>query len=341
MTAAPSVPFERPVGVALVGCGRIAPLHLKAVARQGGFARLVAVVDPDPARAAEYAATYGAAHALTSLDAALALDAVEAVVLATPNALHAAQAAQALQAGRHVLVEKPFAETLADAERIAALADRIGLVLAAGHTFRHVEAVRALQDRMASLGRLRAVSITMCVFWDGPQAPWWASRTPAEGLILSLFAPHAIDFLQLAVGPVDPLRIHVEAARHQHGWQAEDEAMILLRYPGDVLATIHVSYNQRQTMNRKVLHFENATVRVENGDELWIDDQPVVVPAKAETQDTALFNDGITHYFETQLREFALAVRGLPNRSVLHAEALRQSRLNHAVIAAAFASASV
>jgi len=327
--------LERPVGIALVGCGRIAPLHLKAMARNSGFARLVAVVDPDPARAAEFAATYGAAHALGSLDEALALAEVEAVVLCTPNALHAAQAAQVLSAGRHVLVEKPFAETLPDAERIAALADETGLVLAAGHTFRHVEAVRTLQDRRAEFGRLRAVSISMCVFWDGPQAPWWATRTHDEGLILSLFAPHAIDFLQLVVGEVDPLRLHVEAARHQPGWQAEDEAMILLRYPDDVLASIHVSYNQKKMMNRKVAHFENATVRVENGDELWIDDAPVVMPVRAATTDDALFNDGITHYFGTQMREFALAVRGLPHRSVLHPSALRQTRLNRAIIAAA------
>lgn len=327
--------FGPPIGIALVGCGRIAPLHLKAIIRNPDLVRLVAVVDPDGLRAAQVAGEYGAEHACTTLDMALGLEAVEAVVLCTPNALHAAQVEQVLAAGRHVLVEKPFAETVADAERISALADRTGLVLAAGHTFRHVEAVRTLQDRRQEFGRLRAVSVSMCVFWDGPQAPWWAVRTREEGLILSLFAPHAIDFVQLAVGEVDPLRLHVEAARHQSGWRAEDEAMILLRYPDDVMASIHVSYNQKTTMNRKVCHFENATVRVENGDELWIDDRPVVTPVSSAVDDGALFNDGITHYFETQMREFALAVRGLPNRSVLHHAALRQTRLNRAIVAAA------
>jgi len=327
--------IDKPCGIAVVGCGRIAPLHLKAITRHPSELRLVAVADPDLDKARQVASEFGAEHACASLDDVLALDAVEAVILTTPNALHAAQAMQVLQAGKHVLVEKPFAETVADAEAMAALADSRGLVLAAGHTFRHVEAVRTLQDRRTSFGKLRAVSITMCVFWDGPQAPWWATRTWDEGLILTLFAPHAIDFLQLVVGEVDPRRLHVEVARHQDGWQAEDEAMILLRYPDDVLASIHLSYNQATMMNRKVAHFENATVRVENGDELWIDDQPVVVPQRAASEDTALFNDGITHYFETQAREFARAVRGLPNRSVLHGSALRQTRLNQAILAAA------
>lgn len=324
--------LDRPVGIALIGCGRISPMHLKAIAQQPGYAKLIAAVDPHPARAAMVASEFGAPHSFTTLEEALGVDEVEAVILCTPNALHASQVATALAAGRHVLVEKPFAETLADAQANADLAEQAGLVLAAGHTFRHVDAVRTLQDRMASFGKLRAMTVSMCVFWDGPQAPWWASRTHDEGLILTLFAPHAIDFLQLVMGDVDPERIHVEAARHQPGWFAEDEAMILLRYPDNVLATVHLSYNTRQTLNRKTLFFDKTTVRIENGDELWIDDVPVVVPQSAKVEGAALFNDGITHFFATQLREFALAIRGQPNRSVLHAAALRQTRLNRAIV---------
>lgn len=331
--ATPEFPAN-PVGIAVVGCGRIAPYHIKAILAEAGHATLIAVVDPDADRAAEFAALYGAHHACTSINEALNIDAVDAVILCTPNSLHVEQTEEILHAGRHVLVEKPFAENLPDAQKIADLAERNNLILAAGHTFRHVDAVRALQDKMPELGRLRAVSITMCVFWDGPQAQWWADRTPDEGLILSLFAPHAIDFLQLVVGPVDPVKLHVEVAQHQSGWQAEDEAMILARYPDDVLASIHVSYNQKQIMNRKVAHFEHGTLRVENGDELWIDEQPVIIPTRSKTAEEGNFTDGMTHYFTCQLREFTRAIAGLPNRSVLHDEAVRQTRLNQAILKA-------
>jgi predicted dehydrogenase len=335
MSIVSSAPFDRPVQVALVGCGRISTPHLKAITSQPGYGRLIAVVDSDIGRAREVGRAFSAPHCFGTLEEALASNEVEAVVLCTPNAVHAVQTQQALNAGRHVLVEKPFAESVADAGRIASLAKTSGLTLAVGHTFRHVEAVRCLQDRLGEFGRLRAISISMCVFWDGPQAPWWAERRAADGLILSLFAPHALDFVQLVIGEVDPLRIHVEATRHQTGWQGEDEAMILLRYPQDVLVSIHVSYNQSATINRKIVHFEKATLRVENGDELWIDDNPVVVPNRTPQRDRALLGDRVTHYFETQFREFALAVRGHPHRSVGPAEALRLTRLNLAIVAEA------
>jgi predicted dehydrogenase len=322
----------RPVGIALIGCGRISEPHLEAIVNQPGFGTLVAVVDPDIDRARAVAARYHVRHAFADLDDVLGLDGVDAVVLCTPNALHAGQAATAMEAGLHVLVEKPFSETVADAEHIAGIADRTGLVLAAGHTFRHVDAVRTLQDRRHEFGALRAVNISMCVFWDGPQAPWWAERTAEQGLILSLFAPHAIDFLQLAVGEVDPIRVHAEKARHQSGWKGEDEAMILLRYPDDVIASIHLSYNQRFAINRKTLHFEKAVLAIENGDELWIDGVQAVTPPVPETVEGRLLGAQIHHYFATQFREFALAVRGRPNRSVLHPMALRQTRLNRRIV---------
>ncbi len=43
------------------------------------------------------------------IDALLAIDAVELVVVVTPNDLHAAHAEAALRAGRHVVIDKPMA----------------------------------------------------------------------------------------------------------------------------------------------------------------------------------------------------------------------------------------
>ena len=53
---------------------------------------------------------------LDDLDAVLADEQVDAVVLATPHSLHAAQVSAAARAGKHVFCEKPFALTKAEAE---------------------------------------------------------------------------------------------------------------------------------------------------------------------------------------------------------------------------------
>ncbi len=332
-----------PVRIAVIGCGRIAEAHLDAIAARPDIATLVAVVDPDPERAAIVAAQRGGVQGFTTLAEALAFDAVEAVeavILCTPNEGHAAQTLQALAAGRHVLVEKPMAENAADATAMADAAVMAGRVLAVGHTFRHGAAVRYLQDHRAEFGRLRAIEVSQCVFWDGPQAPWWATRTPEDGLILSLFAPHALDFVQLVMAD-EPVRVHVEAARHQDGWRGEDEAMILLAYPGRRIATLHLSYNQRQVVDRKTLFFDRGVLRIEDGEYLYWNDVLLVQPDPGVIGDPrSMGGRDLSGYFRTQLAEFAAAVRGQPHRSPLHDEGRSLIALIDRVRASARANAA-
>ncbi|NLR70355.1 Gfo/Idh/MocA family oxidoreductase [Novosphingobium sp. ERN07] len=329
-----------PLGLLLVGCGRISGAHLAALQGLEDDIRLVATVDSDLAAAQRAAVPFGAL-AFDDLGAALALPQVDAILIASPNGLHAAQAAAALAAGKHVLVEKPLAETGAEARALADEAGQRGLVLAAGHTYRHNAAVATLVDMMPQWGPLRAVEVSSCVFWDGPQAPWWAERTAEEGLILSLFAPHSLDFVQLVMGADDPLRVQAEAARWQSGWQGEDEAMILLGYPGRRMASVHISYNQRSVFDRKVLHFASGVAEIEDGEVLkWNGEVLVAPPEGVLVNPRAMGGRKLGHFFAQQWREFAAAVRGKPHRCPTGHDAARLIDLIDRVKAAARATSA-
>ncbi|HXD70144.1 MAG TPA: Gfo/Idh/MocA family oxidoreductase, partial [Gaiellales bacterium] len=76
-----------PVGLAIVGAGRMGITHAEAL-RDEPSVRVNAIVDPaDPARAAALRAAPGAA-AYADLDAALAGGGIEAVLIAAPSPLH-------------------------------------------------------------------------------------------------------------------------------------------------------------------------------------------------------------------------------------------------------------
>jgi len=196
-----------------------------------------------------------------------------------------------------------------------------------------------LQDHWADFGVLRSLSVTSCVFWDGPQADWWAQRKAEEGLLLSLFAPHSLDFVQLCMGADDPLRVHCEAARWQSGWQGEDEAMILLAYPGRRIAQVHISYNQPSVYDRKVLHFSGGVVEIEDGERLLFNGEVLVEPEAGVIRDArAMGGRSLAHYFRIQLGEFALAVGGRASRSVTGDDAARGIVLMDRVLASARAN---
>jgi len=126
--------------VAVVGVGAFGRHHARVYAETPG-AELVAVVDRDPAVAAEAAARHGCA-ALAD-PAALPAD-LDAVSVAVPTVAHAAVAVPLLRRGVACLVEKPFAADLADGAAMVEAARASGAVLAVGHIERFNPAVTAM-----------------------------------------------------------------------------------------------------------------------------------------------------------------------------------------------------
>jgi predicted dehydrogenase len=120
-----------PIKVGVVGCGDVAhKSYLPALARYVERARVTAVCDADPARAARAAQTYGVPTFFTDYDRFLAEADVALAVVLTRNADHAAHVLAALRAGKHVCCEKLLANRVDEATEIIELARERGRKLA-------------------------------------------------------------------------------------------------------------------------------------------------------------------------------------------------------------------
>jgi len=119
----------------MVGVGAFGTKHLDALATIDG-AEVVLIADPVEAAARQVAADRGIDRVETSLDAVLAHDDVDAVILATPTPVHAEQAIACLEAGKHVEVEIPLCDDLASGRAVVAAQERSGKVAVCGHTRR-------------------------------------------------------------------------------------------------------------------------------------------------------------------------------------------------------------
>jgi predicted dehydrogenase len=127
------------VRVGVVGVGHLGRHHARLLAATPG-ARLMAVSDLSAERAQAAAATTGAE---IFTDYRSMIGKVDAVSIAVPTVDHVTVAREFLNAGVHVLVEKPMTTTLAEADELIALAEKVGRVLAVGHTERFNPAVAA------------------------------------------------------------------------------------------------------------------------------------------------------------------------------------------------------
>ncbi|MGQ3179010.1 MAG: Gfo/Idh/MocA family protein, partial [Blastomonas fulva] len=121
--------------IALAGAGAFGEKHLDGLKLIDGV-EIVSIVSRRLEQAQAVAEKYGAVHATTELDEALARDDVDAVILCTPTQMHAAQAIACMNAGKHVQVEIPLADSWADAQAVVDKQRETGLVCMVGHTRR-------------------------------------------------------------------------------------------------------------------------------------------------------------------------------------------------------------
>lgn len=325
-----------PLGTAVVGCGRVSDAHIGAIQSQPEMGTLHAVVDRDISLAKATAEKFGIPHAVSSIAELKQLPEVEGVVLCLPNHIHGDATIEALEAGLHVLVEKPMADSHAVAVAMAEAAERAGKILATGQSRRHSSAIRYLQDNLESYGRLRSIQASFCMYWPGPQAPWWAERTREEGLVLSLIGSHTVDFVQMMLGH-QPSKVTTTASQWRDCWKAEDEAMILLQYPENRMATVHLSYNQQPFFERYYLLFDNCFVEIRDVNTVLVNDEVIFTPPGGEGATLLVTND----LFKNQFAEFAPAARGLANRSAVHPQGVALMRVLEAAIQSALTDQTI
>jgi D-apiose dehydrogenase len=111
-----------PLKVALAGAGMISWHHLIGWRNMGERVRVVAVCDPDAAKAAKRAEEFSIPHVYRDADAMFAAEAIEALDVASPRQTHAGWVDAAAVRGIDVLCQKPLTPTFAES---AALVRRV------------------------------------------------------------------------------------------------------------------------------------------------------------------------------------------------------------------------
>jgi myo-inositol 2-dehydrogenase/D-chiro-inositol 1-dehydrogenase len=191
------------VRLALFGCGRIGKVHAAAIAANP-HAELAWVCDPVEPAASALAQQYGSA-AGSDVNAVLADDRVDAVLVASSTPTHVDLLTRAVLAGKPVLCEKPIDLDIA---KVDACWDRIASMtptVMVGFNRRFDPTFREIHDRMRAgeIGRLEQLVIT--------------SRDPA---------PAPADYLAVSGGLFRDMTIHdFDLARWFLGEVVEVQAM--------------------------------------------------------------------------------------------------------------------
>lgn len=247
--------MTEPIRVGLVGLGHWGPNYARLLSGTLPGADLEACADMDERKLASVERLYPHVRRYPSHTELLAGGGLDAVVVAVYASEHRQVVEDCLSAGVHVLVEKPLATTVADAEAIVEAGKRSGQVLMVGHTFLFnpaVQRVKSYIDHM-ELGRLLYLSFIR------------TGLGPIREDVNALWdlAPHDLSMLRYWLGS-DPVDLTARGHSYLKAG-VEDIVFVTLRYPGNVLAGIQVSWldpvkDRRVTIvgDRKMVVFDDV-----------------------------------------------------------------------------------
>ncbi|HBU12935.1 MAG TPA: oxidoreductase [Clostridiales bacterium] len=279
---------------ALIGCGRIATNHIKAVLKNG--LSLAAVCDIVPAHMEGLLQKHGleqdeGIRRYTDYKVMLKECGPALVGIATESGSHAEIALYCMEKGAHVIIEKPIALSIADADAIIETANRMGVKACACHQNRFNKGVREMRRALLAgrFGKLSHGSVH--VRWSRDkdyytQAPWRGTWRQDGGALMNQ-SIHGIDLLRWMMGEEIEEVYGVTKRRFHDYLEAEDIGMAVIRFKNGAIATVEGTTNVYPKNLEETLYLfgETGTVKLGGKSTNTVD---VWDFAKSERQDEAV-----------------------------------------------------
>lgn len=302
----------KPLGIAIIGCGSISSVHLKAVSETSDV-RLLAVVDINEALARKTAEAYGCDY-YTDYREMLRRSDIDVVHICTGHYLHSPMAIDALAAGKHVLTEKPMAETKAAAQAMLEAAKaHPNLQLGVIFQNRYNPASVLMKQYVASgeLGKLLCLK-GLVTWFRGPgyYATEWKGKWATEGGgVLINQAIHTLDLIQWLGGDVASIKGSISTDALEGVIEVEDSAHAHLRFENGVTAVFYATnaYGANSPVEVEML-FEQGRLWM-RGDTLYLekDGRQTVISEPAVNDLGVKSYWGVSH--GVQIRDFYEHVR--------------------------------
>jgi UDP-N-acetyl-2-amino-2-deoxyglucuronate dehydrogenase len=236
--------MTRPHRIAIAGAGIISKQHGIVIDQLREELELVAVADPELAKA-EALVTERGGRAFASLTEALAQTDPDIVVVCTPTGLHADLAIEALEAGKHVIIEKPADVTVSRTDDIIAAQERAGTLVTVISQHRFDPSTEIILDAVerGDFGRLTS-GIASVDWWRGQSyydsGDWRGTWALDGGGALMNQGVHTVDLLVAALGT--PVEVFGYTATLAHDRiETEDVAAGVVKFASGAIGVLHGS----------------------------------------------------------------------------------------------------
>ncbi|MCC6729644.1 MAG: Gfo/Idh/MocA family oxidoreductase [Chthonomonadales bacterium] len=235
------------VRIGLIGSGFVSNFYMQGLRDVAGW-EVPVVASPNAQHARAFAERWGIAEATGDVEGVLARRDVDLVVLGVPNFVHRDLAVACARAGKHVVCTKPLARSAAEAREMRDAVRAAGVLHGYAETEVFSPAVIKARNTIESGGIGRVLTVRSREAHSGPHEAWFWNRELAGGGALLDMGCHTVEAARYFVGkenPVAEVLAWGDTLHHRERTDAEDSAVLLMRFDGGELGQSELSWVAR------------------------------------------------------------------------------------------------
>lgn len=250
------------VRMAVVGLGGFARSRALPAIEAGRYCETTVLVSGSVEKAAAVAETFDVEHVVDydEFRAGEAVDAYDAVYVATPNALHGEYVAAAAERGKHVICEKPLETTAERARELVETCDAAGVTLMTAYRIQLDPTARRAREivRDGFIGDVVQVygGFSHRVLDVTSPDTWRLDPDLAGGGALVDLGIYPLNTSRFLLDR-DPLAVHAWTCSIGDAFADVDEhATFTLRCPGEITASCTASFNAHASSHLRLVGTE-------------------------------------------------------------------------------------
>ena len=235
------------VRIGLLGSGFVADFYLQGLRDVPNW-EIPVVYSPNQEHARAFVERWGLGGVAHSVDDLLRRGDVDLVLLAVPNDVHKELAIACARAGKHMVCTKPLARNAAEAKEMLEAAEAAGVMHGYAETEVFSPAVVKAREFIERGGIGQVLTVRSREAHAGPHMPWFWDKERAGGGALLDMGCHTIEAARYFIGkevPVVEVIAWGDRLYHRDKTEAEDSAVLLMRFAGGQLGQAELSWIAR------------------------------------------------------------------------------------------------
>jgi predicted dehydrogenase len=235
------------VRIGLIGSGFVSNFYMLGLRDVANW-EIPVVASPNAEHARRFAEKWNIPESTTDVDGVIARKDLDLIILGVPNYVHKELAIKCARAGKNMVLTKPLARNRQEAKEMLDAVRAAGVMHGYAETEVFSPAVMKAREFIERGAIGKVLTVRSREAHSGPHMPWFWNKELAGGGALLDMGCHTIEAARYFIGKENPV-VEVIAwgdrLYHHDKTEAEDNAVLLMRFEGGQLGQAELSWIAR------------------------------------------------------------------------------------------------